>query len=118
VFLSQLAQAFHSASEGSDDLNLRLLEMLAVGLHNLAIKMFKQCHPRGCPHEENMGPGIVPALEHPQYGNCPQYPNGSAEMVGYFAETMVFGLSTWGLLIIGRQSHATFLRTRNRNRDP
>jgi len=82
----ELGQAHQDASTGSDEYNLRPLEILAVTFANLAIEMFKQYHPNDGPHEEITGPGTMPALEHPQYNN---YPNDAAEMVGYFGETMV-----------------------------
>ena len=71
--------------------DLCLLEMIVISIHNLAIYIFKECHPNGGPHEDNMGPNKVPALKHPQYDNYPQYPNDTVEVVGYFAETMMFG---------------------------
>ena len=68
----QSARMLQNASEGSDDFNLCLLEMLVAILRNLAIK---ECHPTADPHEENMSPDDLTALEHRHYNNCPDYPN-------------------------------------------
>ena len=60
--------------------------MLAVTLHNVAIQVFKEYFPNGCPYEEKMKPhGVRTALEHPQHYNYSQYPNDTFEPVGYFA---------------------------------
>lgn len=87
----KVAQPFQDVPDPSTEFDLRLLEIIAVSIHNLAIHIFKECHPNGGPHEENMGPKAVPALEHPQYNCYSQYPNKTIESVGYFAETVIFG---------------------------
>lgn len=61
----KVAQPFQDVPDPSTEFDLRLLEIIAVSIHNLAIHIFKECHPNGGPHEENMGPKAVPALEHP-----------------------------------------------------
>jgi hypothetical protein len=84
-------QAYQNVPRTAPESDLRLLEVLAVTIHNLAVSLFKECHPEGGPYPDNREEDSMPDLQHPDYDNCLDYPQEAADMVGYFAETIVFG---------------------------
>ncbi|EFE29231.1 uncharacterized protein ARB_03914 [Trichophyton benhamiae CBS 112371] len=105
---AKLAQAFQNAKPGSREFHLRLIEILAVLCHGIAVHLY-QAYDGGFYqpeppdpitwHEElvpNMPPPpprkALPAeLYHSSYGSWGQYPNGVADIVGYWVEYRLFG---------------------------
>ncbi|EGD85254.2 hypothetical protein H113_09054 [Trichophyton rubrum MR1459] len=105
---AKLAQALQNAKPGSREFHLRLIETLAVLCHGIAVHLY-QAYDGGFYkpeppdpitwHEElvpNMPPPpprkALPAeLYHFSYGSWSQYPNGVADIVGYWAEYRLFG---------------------------
>lgn len=88
-------QAYQNAPLGSVEFKLRLLGLVAVAIHDLAIQTFTRLHPYGGPSHPMKVPQVegisVPDLSHPNYMCRHQYPHGTAELVGYFAESEILG---------------------------
>ncbi|RFU28610.1 hypothetical protein B7463_g7714, partial [Scytalidium lignicola] len=105
-FEEHLLRAFQNASLGSSQFNLRLIEITAVACHEIAAHLFQSgdsFHKRNL-HEnwlakESLGDGqkrfgsALPlvAFQHRSYRFPEQYPNGVSDMVGYWAESNIFG---------------------------
>lgn len=74
---------------------LRLLGLVAVTVHELAVHVFRRFHPTGGPYhssKEAYPDGTFPPdLFHPNYQHWHQYPEGPADTVGYWAEAQIFG---------------------------
>ncbi|OJD16932.1 hypothetical protein AJ78_02969 [Emergomyces pasteurianus Ep9510] len=112
---AKLAQAFQNTNPGSREFRLRLIEVLAVLCHGIAVHLYKAYdggfHQPEPPdpiiwHDElfpNMPPPpprkALPAeLYHSSYGFWQQYPNGIADIVGYWVEHRLFG----GVVLLDR----------------
>ncbi len=68
----------------SPDFHISLLEAIAVVIHNLAVHLFKELHG-SCKHDP------IPILHHSHFQNVAECPEGVKQMVGYWAETELFG---------------------------
>ncbi|KAI9830713.1 MAG: hypothetical protein M1819_005377 [Sarea resinae] len=103
---AQVAQAYQKASIRSREFALRLMEMVAVTCHDIATSFFinadgglHKVDPTrlpGPPRHPDLPP-LMPIspkpteLYHPEYMDYDQYPNGVADIVGYWAEYRLFG---------------------------
>ncbi|KKZ64472.1 hypothetical protein EMCG_09543 [[Emmonsia] crescens] len=106
---TKVAQAYQNASRGSKEFNLRLMEILAVLCHEIAVYLYNvydgglrkpdsaevyrrmpkpSVLPLGKPQPMRLKPA---ELFHPYYQNWQQYPHGKADIVGYWAEYRLFG---------------------------
>lgn len=75
---------------------MHLLELVAIAIHDFIGDMFTACHPNGePPQEEGDKGGLTPegaiSLSTMCYTKSEQYPKGVADVVGYWAETHIFG---------------------------
>ncbi|KAK2784329.1 hypothetical protein FQN53_008558 [Emmonsiellopsis sp. PD_33] len=93
---SKAVQSYQNTPPSSNKFNLHLLEMAALAIHALAATLYTTTHPdiNTCPTEPCF------SSQYPHYGvdlycrlyhNSLHYPYGIADMVGYWAETQVFG---------------------------
>ncbi|EGX91112.1 hypothetical protein CCM_05269 [Cordyceps militaris CM01] len=101
-FPSSLLSSFQATQLGTRGFLLRLLELLAVSCHQIAVYIFQRGESRHHeeyerwrdePRERNQwdwyrGPS---AFCHRSYLASEQYPNGVADVVGYWAEARIFG---------------------------
>ena len=100
----QLLHDYHSASPGSRVFKAGLTELVAVSIHQIAIILYKLNFDLGNHHDwaawvaptsdtifYRMYPvGKLPTLFfHHQYRNDKQYPQGPADIVGYWAESQI-----------------------------
>jgi len=113
IYSIKLIQAFQASPVGSRTFKLRLMEMTAIACHDLAVFLFQQSdggRHKGC-HTWKRPPimvhpfgrseaALVPVpfsdppptvFSHDCYRSFEQYPNGVADMVGYWAEFRLFG---------------------------
>ncbi|WEW60914.1 hypothetical protein PRK78_006402 [Emydomyces testavorans] len=109
-FAGNIAQAYQNADPGSKTFNLRLMELIAIACHNIATRLYIEADgglrkPTGPPTlPPNRHPLLRPPppkvaeLYHADYEDWEQYPNGVADMVGYWAEYRLFG----GVVIFDR----------------
>jgi len=105
---SQVAQLYRNALKGSREFVLRLMEIMVILCHNIAVSLY--INVKGGIHKPNpanarrkpppeLSPGLIlpptppllAAFFHPYYQNSEQYPDGVADMVGYWAEYRLFG---------------------------
>ncbi|KAH6618317.1 hypothetical protein B0J18DRAFT_371511 [Chaetomium sp. MPI-SDFR-AT-0129] len=114
-FNSQLILAYRPCSPDSRGFQTRLVELVAVAVHQIAVLLFEldsslhkddgvtdwappksdECYWR---HQPN---GPLPTLfHHPWYKDYQQYPQGISDMVGYWAESRIFG----GVVLFDRRS--------------
>ncbi|KAK4033024.1 hypothetical protein C8A01DRAFT_50313 [Parachaetomium inaequale] len=110
-FDDQLLQAYQSAPPGHHSFHCRLIELVAVAVHKMAVLLFGQGHrvhdkePKNATssidivsswqsrlNREALIPPPGPTLfEHVSYGARDQYPDGVADAVGYWAENIILG---------------------------
>ncbi|KAI1208356.1 uncharacterized protein F4807DRAFT_148957 [Annulohypoxylon truncatum] len=105
-FDSRLIYAYQSASPGSQVFRMRLIEIIAIAVHQIAAILFKRdtsLHKNDgitewVPPKEDivfwqfLPNGPLPTLfHHPCYTDYDQYPDGVADMVGYWAESRIIG---------------------------
>ncbi|EGE79985.1 hypothetical protein BDDG_02926 [Blastomyces dermatitidis ATCC 18188] len=105
----QIAQAFQNSTPGSREFHLRLIEIPAVLCHGIAVHLY-QAYDGGFHKPEPPDPIVWPdellwpnmpptpplkalpaELFHHSYDFWQQYPNGIADIVGYWAEYRLFG---------------------------
>lgn len=84
----------------------RLIEMIAIAIHQIAVYLYELDLDLG--NHKNLVKWIAPANDtvfhrfypdgklptlfiHKQYRDFKQYPNGAADIVGYWAEAEIFG---------------------------
>ncbi|KAK7696690.1 hypothetical protein SLS64_014307 [Diaporthe eres] len=102
----QLLHGYHAASPGSAAFKTRLIEMVAVAIHQIAVYLYRLDLNLGghqdyftweAPKDDivfyqNYPDGKLPSLFfHKHYRDYDQYPDGVADIVGYWAETRIFG---------------------------
>ncbi|KAK3291671.1 uncharacterized protein B0H64DRAFT_330625 [Chaetomium fimeti] len=101
----QLLHAYSAESVGSRAFQLRLIEMVAVAVHQLAVMLHKlgdlKQHDEWKswkPPNRYIGPDYSPdpkpyptLFVHCHFRAYPQYPDGVADMVGYWAENRILG---------------------------
>lgn len=102
----RLLRSFSAAKPESTEFETHLVEVIAVAVHQLAAYLYKLDLNLG-DHKDiatwvspksNRGiymdypDGKLPTISiHRQYRDCSQYPNGIADMVGYWAKAQIFG---------------------------
>ncbi|KFA56062.1 hypothetical protein S40293_00044 [Stachybotrys chartarum IBT 40293] len=113
-FDSQLLQAYSGAEMGSKEFNMRLVEMVAVSVHQIAVALFNlapeshtsehikfatewqkpagwfECYGRRT-WEEPLFPPPRTHFFHCAYLDFDLYPNGLADVAGYWAEDRILG---------------------------
>ncbi|RFU30676.1 hypothetical protein B7463_g5661, partial [Scytalidium lignicola] len=135
-FKSNLLKAFQATNPSSSAYNLTLIELVAVACHQIAVYLFqlddgshkhsihekwanKQLNDSN--YEQNRLDGLVippTAFYHNNYNYPERYPNGVADMAGYWAEAKIFG----GVVLFdrgesGNERKGVFLH-RTRTADP
>jgi hypothetical protein len=98
-----VVQGYQNSTPGTKEFNIRLLEMIAVALHDIAALLYKTSDGGAGRHDEKPPAPIrldrngVPYspkptdFYHTEYRDWEQYPQGVADMVGYWAEFELFG---------------------------
>ncbi len=114
----QLLSEFQKTHPGTQRFELRLIELLAVACHQIAVFLYnlddgvhKHCVyetwrnlPREPPRGEQPVEFIPPTVfYHGMYFASEQYPNGVADIVGYWAEAKIFG----GVVLFDRGESGT-----------
>lgn len=107
--LPKLLQAYRSTTPSTRDFNLRLIELTAVALHQIAIFVFRLGRRLHDPsttqgkdiegvtlweREPDEWARLIPwptMFTHPNFVAMEQYPNGVADMVGYWTENRILG---------------------------
>ncbi|KAK0736494.1 hypothetical protein B0T21DRAFT_288287 [Apiosordaria backusii] len=112
---AELLHSYQSSSPGSRAFKTRLVELVAVVLHEAAVILFNldtSLHKDDGitewvpPKDDDLfwyyfPNGPYPTLfRHPWYADYEQYPNGVADMVGYWAESRILG----GVVLFDRRS--------------
>ncbi|KAK4032174.1 hypothetical protein C8A01DRAFT_50975 [Parachaetomium inaequale] len=118
TFPPGVLSAFQQRHPGTKPFELRLIELLAVACHQIAVHLYNPddgAH-KHCIYEEwrhlsrgQIQPGqyIAPTpFYHRSYLAHEQYPNGVADIVGYWAEAKIFG----GVVIFDRGESGTDCR--------
>ncbi|RSL58342.1 hypothetical protein CEP53_006170 [Fusarium sp. AF-6] len=113
-FDSRLLLAYQAAALGSRAFKVALIEMIAIAVHQIAVIIFRLdtgLHkddgitgwqaPKSDEFYWELWPnGPLPTLfQHPWYIDYKQYPNGVADMVGYWAESRILG----GVILFDRR---------------
>ncbi|AEO71881.1 uncharacterized protein THITE_2124758 [Thermothielavioides terrestris NRRL 8126] len=118
TFPSTLLSAFQRTHPGTQRFELRLMELLAVSCHQIAVYLFNLddgVHKHRVYEEwrdrprERIRPSeyIAPAaFFHNDYVDFDQYPAGIADVVGYWAEARIFG----GVVVFDRGPSGTECR--------
>lgn len=70
---------------------MRLLELVAVAIHDMAADLFASYHPSGMPEQEKDTRIGMISLTALSYRYSEQYPRGVFDVVGYWAEKYIFG---------------------------
>ncbi|RFU23708.1 hypothetical protein B7463_g12630, partial [Scytalidium lignicola] len=114
-FNAPLLYAYQAASSGSRSFNIHLIEIIAIAVHEIAVMVFKldtNLHkddgitswiaPKENEEWWRLYPdGPPPTLfYHNWYMDYQQYPNGIADMVGYWAEARILG----GVILFDRHT--------------
>ncbi|KAK3942857.1 hypothetical protein QBC46DRAFT_457253 [Diplogelasinospora grovesii] len=123
-FAPNTLQAFQEATPGSRAFHLRLIEMLAVSVHQIAAYIFdqrddhanrnKQYYDAWVTEQQRQNAGDKESgyytyteppvvFYHPCYCDYEQYPRGIFDVVGYWAEAKIFG----GVLLFDRGESET-----------
>lgn len=110
----QVMQAYQSSESGSREFNMRLVELVAVAIHQIAVLLFNlqpklhdgdidsvvswKRESRWVTHEggrrifeESIWEPGPTLFFHVNYMDYDQYPNGVADIAGYWAEDQIFG---------------------------
>ncbi|KAN0106808.1 hypothetical protein V8E51_009684 [Hyaloscypha variabilis] len=100
-FNSSAVQGYQDTIPGTKDFHVRLLELVAVACHDTAVLLYKLADGGVGSHAEKPPPLLnyagVPLpskptdFYHTEYLAWEQYPEGVADMVGYWAEFELFG---------------------------
>ncbi|KAK3997444.1 hypothetical protein QBC44DRAFT_354930 [Cladorrhinum sp. PSN332] len=118
---TQVLKDFLQATQGTKQFELRLIELLAVACHQIAVYLWNlddgphkhqeyeewrdsaQDRPLSDPSNWYR-PYIAPVpFYHRRYVDFDQYPNGIADIVGYWAEARIFG----GVVVFNRGDSGT-----------
>ncbi|KAK2763802.1 hypothetical protein FQN54_009420 [Arachnomyces sp. PD_36] len=89
-----VAQLYQDSVLYSPHFNMHLLELAATAIHDIAGNLYATFHPNGEP--ERSQPGLVSfrnsiSLSTRLYSFSSRYPRGAVDVVGYWAETHIFG---------------------------
>lgn len=110
-----LVEAFRRSEPQSEEFYLRLLELLAVSCHQIAVQIFQlddvaEKHAiydiwRDSPRDMTKWDSFrdPTAFAHGPHIAVDQYPNGAADTVGYWAEARIFG----GVVVFDRGEDGT-----------
>ncbi|KAI1362412.1 hypothetical protein F5Y08DRAFT_312047 [Xylaria arbuscula] len=109
-FSPELLRGYQDAQPGTRDFNLRLVEMLVVACHQIAAVLFQldkdnehkktyeawvseqyRLKAAGDERWRHREPGPPTAFYHRSYHDHEQYPRGTPDVVGYWAESKIFG---------------------------
>ena len=105
---SQAAQAYQSIDIRTNESNVRLLGLVALVVHDLAISLFTGLHPNGEKYDrskisygdyplprrslrEYVDGTPRPDFFHINYDQLSNYPRGRFEPVGFWAEAQILG---------------------------
>ncbi|KAL9567131.1 hypothetical protein ACKAV7_008900 [Fusarium commune] len=105
-FDSRLLFAYQAASPGSRSFNTRLIEIIAIAVHQIAVILFSL--EEGLHKNDGVIEWAPPKSDKIWWAHCPngpeptmffhhwylshdRYPNGVADMVGYWAESRILG---------------------------
>ncbi|KAF5685797.1 hypothetical protein FCIRC_3286 [Fusarium circinatum] len=105
-FDSRLLFAYQAASPGSRSFNIRLIEIIAVAVHQVAVILFSL--EEGLHKNDGVIEWAPPKSDKTWWAHCPdgpeptmffhpwylshdRYPNGVADMAGYWAESRILG---------------------------
>ncbi|KAK3943322.1 hypothetical protein QBC46DRAFT_361876 [Diplogelasinospora grovesii] len=86
-FTSHLLLAFQGTPLGSRSFHLRLIELLVVSCHHIAVYLFQL----GDAVHSHVQGGWPTAFSYSHYTAVEQNPNGIADTVGYWTEARIFG---------------------------
>ncbi|POS75105.1 hypothetical protein DHEL01_v206505 [Diaporthe helianthi] len=123
AFGPQTVQAYQNAPLGSKAFQTRLIELVVLALHQIAVDLFKRDDLRSHSHQEIdtvTSCAIVPPksltlkpdayavtvpprptlFNHPYYVDLDIYPEGLADIVGYWAEDRIIG----GIVLFDRKA--------------
>lgn len=89
----QVAQAFQDAQLHSTTSRLCLLEISAYLIHSLTAELYRRLHLSDSNENQNAS-----SFFHPAYRSVHRYPDGHADTVGFWAESVIFG----GVLLFDR----------------
>ncbi|KAK8859076.1 hypothetical protein PGQ11_009810 [Apiospora arundinis] len=118
-FDAKLLFEFQAASPGSRAFNVRLIELVAVALHQIAVVIYQldeNLHKNDSVNDwkppesdkvfwNNHPDGPLPILfQHAWYLAYDQYPDGVADMAGYWAESRILG----GVVLFDRRDPAKY----------
>ncbi|KAL2282383.1 hypothetical protein FJTKL_10986 [Diaporthe vaccinii] len=116
LFPSQLLRDFQDARPGTKEHALSLIELLARSCHQLAVLIFQLndgVHKHALYEAWRDAPNVDPrervtkkppsAFSNTVYHFYEQYPNGLADVVGYWAESKIFG----GVVVFDRGPSGT-----------
>ncbi|KAK5999097.1 hypothetical protein PT974_01485 [Cladobotryum mycophilum] len=117
-FSIPLLLAFQGTALGSRSFHLRLIELLAVSCHQIAVHLYQldeaihkqeeyetwRDEPRDMTKWDSYR--AITAFSHGPYVAIEQYPNGLADAVGYWAEARIFG----GVFVFDRGESETECR--------
>ncbi|KAK8103117.1 hypothetical protein PG984_016263 [Apiospora sp. TS-2023a] len=122
-FDSKVLQSYQDSAPGSRGFHVRLLELVAVALHQVGVRLFQKgdkIHDRHHPPKSGNNISSVTLWEptpkpyyrfevqptmfaHPAFVAHDLYPHGIADMVGYWAEDRILG----GVLLLDRSKEET-----------
>ncbi|KAK4149612.1 hypothetical protein C8A00DRAFT_18719 [Chaetomidium leptoderma] len=105
-FDNKLLQAYQSAAPGYSIFYCRLIELVAVAVYKMAVLLFKQGYQIHDRESRNAAstinllqfPPPATLFAHYSYRARDQYPDGVADIVGYWAENRILG----GVMIFDR----------------
>lgn len=121
-----LVGAFRRSEPRSEEFYLRLLELLAVSCHQIAVQIFQlddvaEKHViydiwRDSPRDMTKWDSFrdPTAFAHGPYIAVDQYPNGAVDTVGYWAEARIFG----GVVVFDRGKDGTEVRNNAESKRP
>ncbi|KAK2731566.1 hypothetical protein FQN57_003291 [Myotisia sp. PD_48] len=93
ILNAKIAQQLQASQLYSAAFNMHLLELAALIIHDMAGNLFTTFHPNGEPGEDMKVSGKKDgvSLSTGYFARNSEFPRGSADSVGYWAETHIFG---------------------------
>ncbi|KAI1911771.1 ADP-ribose diphosphatase [Ophidiomyces ophidiicola] len=93
---TKVAQQFQDSKVFSSFFNMHLLELVVIIIHEMAGNLFHKFHPNGEPHtidvnQKQFCPANSVSLSTMCYTVSGRYSRGVLDVVGYWAETHIFG---------------------------
>ncbi|KAK6815701.1 hypothetical protein PG987_016467 [Apiospora arundinis] len=122
-FDSEVLQSYQDSIPASPSFKTRLLELVAVALHQVAVHLFQKGDRIHDQHHSPEGDDSISSVTswepspkpyfryevrptlfaHPAFVTHEHYPNGIADMVGYWAEDRILG----GVLLLDRNNNGS-----------